>query len=83
VIEILLTCTECGRKSEPYEGRPIDTYSYHDAPHDAVMVDSPPEGWWVFDHDDGTVLCPDHSDSANVFRHRENVRRQQQRAWSR
>lgn len=78
VIEIVLTCTEdgCNRKSDPYKGLPIDTYSWHDAPMEAVMIDSAPHGWWVFDHGDGIVLCPEHSDGDNIKRHRE-------RAWAR
>ena len=76
MIEIVLTCTEagCDRKSEPYEGRPIDTYSWHDAPSEAVMIDDHPTGWWVFDHDDGIVLCPEHSSSDNIIRNRKRAR---------
>jgi hypothetical protein len=48
---------DCGMKSEPFQGCEIDTYSYHDAPSDAVMVCCHPSGWYV-NVDLGVVLCP-------------------------
>lgn len=62
-VEVTLTCTLCGVRSDPIEGRSIDRHEWHDAPSDGLEITTPPN--WVMDLDPfgdgmGFVLCPEH-----------------------
>lgn len=58
-IEVTLACTAegCTRTTSGYIGT-VDTYDYHDAPTDAVVIYGAEGGGWYVDV--GTeVFCPD------------------------
>lgn len=60
VIELILTCDECGRSTDPFVGGLIDQYSWHDAPTYAVMIDDP-AGWYSDPDANMLGLCPEHN----------------------
>jgi hypothetical protein len=63
LVEVTLICVECGKRSDPIEGRHIDRYEWHDAPDDGIDI-SVPRPWVLnldpFGDGPGYVLCPEH-----------------------
>ena len=55
MIEAVLICDKCYRRSEPVTAREVDTYEYTSSA-DAVEIPEP-AGWYLCN---GEVYCPDH-----------------------
>lgn len=70
MIEILLSCDNCGRQSDPTPAGEIDLYDYHDAPSDGVVVYAP-RSWWAEPDYGMLALCPEHNTRERIEEARE------------